>query len=241
MAVGLRTRPKSVAGLIPVSMIDWEGRLVSVIFLSGCNLRCPYCHNPELIQGDQTPGLAWDQVADQLNDKSGWIDGVVITGGEPTVSEDLPAILTELRAMGLAVKLDTNGTRPEIIKSLIADGLVDYIAMDVKSAFGRYDVVARVKGRAQQVKTAIDSVIGSGIDHEFRTTMVPGFVDNQDALAIAEYLGARGGARYFLQQFNPQTVLEAPLRAVKPFPQAYLTETARRCAEYLSTTTRGVS
>lgn len=241
MAVELRTRPRSVAGLIPVSMVDWEGKLAAIIFLSGCNLRCAYCHNPELITKNHVPAIPWEKVVDQLSEKKGWVDGVVITGGEPTIDEDLETMITALREIGLPVKLDTNGTRPDVVKDLLDKNLIEYVAMDVKAAFAGYDSVTRVRGKADKVRETIDHVIASGIDHEFRTTVVPGFVDAKDILEIAGYLAARGAKRYFLQQFNPKIVLEPSVEAIKPFPPAYLTELAARCDKHLPTKARGFS
>ena len=146
MAVELKIQPRSVAGLIPVSMVDWEGKLAAIIFLSGCNLRCAYCHNPELITKNHVASISWEKVVDQLGEKKGWIDGVVITGGEPTINEELESMIVALRQLGLPVKLDTNGTRPDVVKDLVGKGLIEFLAMDIKAAFAGYDGVTRVKG-----------------------------------------------------------------------------------------------
>jgi len=241
VAVGLKSKPRAVAGLIPVSMVDWEGKLAAIIFLSGCNLRCPYCHNPELITKNSTPSISWEKVVNQLSEKKGWIDGVVITGGEPTVNEDLETMITALRQLNLPVKLDTNGTRPEVVKGLIDKSLIEFIAMDVKAASSGYDIVTRVKGQGDKIMKTIEYIMASGIDHEFRTTVVPGFVDSDDVLEIAAHLAASGAKRYFLQQFNPKAVLEPSVEAIKPFPPAYLLELAAQCGKYLPTKARGVS
>lgn len=241
MAVELKARPRSVAGVIPVSMVDWEGKLAAIIFLSGCNLRCPYCHNPELVTKNHVPAIPWEKVVDQLSEKKGWVDGVVITGGEPTIDEDLETMIAALREIGLPVKLDTNGTRPEVVKDLLDKSLIEFLALDLKASFAGYDGVTRVKGQADKVRKTIEYVLASGIDHEFRTTVVPGFVDANDILEMAEYLAARGAKRYFLQQFNPKIVLEPSVEMIKPFPPAYLTELAARCDKFLPTKARGVS
>ncbi|MDP1809482.1 MAG: anaerobic ribonucleoside-triphosphate reductase activating protein [Actinomycetota bacterium] len=241
MAVELKIKPRSVAGLIPVSMVDWEGKLAAIIFLSGCNLRCAYCHNPELITKNHVASISWGKIVDQLSEKKGWIDGVVITGGEPTINEDLEMMIVALRHLGLPVKLDTNGTRPEVVKELIGKDLIEFLAVDIKAAFAGYDAVTRVKGQTDKVKKTIEYVLSSDIDHEFRTTVVPGFIDAKDVLEIAAYLAARGAKRYFLQQFNPKIVLEPSVEKIKPFPPAYLAELAAQCDKYLPTKARGVS
>ena len=241
MVVELRAKPRAVAGLMPVSMVDWEGKLAAIIFLSGCNLRCPYCHNPELIKKDGGSSLPWEKVVGQLSEKKGWVDGVVITGGEPTICDDLIDIAGEIRSAGFPVKLDTNGTHPEVVKGLIEKSLIDFVAMDVKAAFKNYDIVTRVRGQAAKVKETIELIETAGIDHEYRTTIVPGFVGDDDIVEIAKYLSAHGARRYFIQQFNSGTVLEANLRAVHPFPPAYVQAVADRANEFLPTKARGIS
>lgn len=220
-------------------MLDWEGKLAAVVFLKGCNLRCPYCHNPELVSGTGGPHTDWDQVDFQLRAKRGWVDGVVITGGEPTTNINLPTLAAKFKRMGLPVKLDTNGTKPEIVAQLTKQKLIDYVAMDIKSSFARYDRAAGVVGYAPKVADCIDLVIDSGLPHEFRTTMVPGLVGEDDAIAIARYLRQRGAQRYFLQQFNPGATLSADCAELRPYAPDILERLASTCAKVLPTEMRG--
>jgi pyruvate formate lyase activating enzyme len=232
----------SIAGLIPVSMVDWEGKLAAVVFTRGCNLRCPYCHNPELVTGPAGPSISWSQVTEQLKEKTGWVDGVVLTGGEPTLSPDLFDIIEDLSQLGLPVKLDTNGTRPEVVERLIAGGLIRAAAVDIKAGFDNYDAVTGgIKGYADKIKQSAELLLAAGLDPEFRTTVVPGFVDHPDVLEVARFLAERGAGRYYLQQFNPKSVLDDGLNHVKPYPPAYLHNLAEACSKHLQTTVRGAS
>lgn len=232
---------RSIAGLIPVSMIDWDGRLASVIFLSGCNFRCPYCHNPELINVRSPGFLPWTKIEDHLVEKKGWIDGVVVTGGEPTINKDLAELLTRIKQYGLAVKLDTNGSRPDVLAALLDARLVDYVAIDIKSGFETYDAAVMVDGYSDIVREAAHLVVKSGVDHEFRTTVVPGYADIGDTEKLAKLLGGMGGRRYFIQQFNPRSVFDAALTKLKPFPAAALEAAAESCRFHLPTKVRGAN
>ncbi len=233
------TELRSIAGLLPVSMVDWEGKLASVLFMKGCNLRCPYCHNPELVRTAETAHLSWDEVISQLREKKGWVDGVVITGGEPAISPELPDIVKRIRAEDFGVKLDTNGTNPEVLTELLDESALDYVALDIKAPFDIYDKVSKVSGMAEPVRRSVEAIISSGVDHEFRTTVVPGFFEPQALLEVARYLGESGGRRYYIQQFNPDTVLDESLAAVRPYPSGLLETAAADCCEFLPTKARG--
>lgn len=220
-------------------MVDWEGKLATLLFLRGCNLRCPYCHNPELVLSAGIGRLTWDEVVGQLREKKGWIDGVVITGGEPAINPELEEIIARVRAEGFSVKLDTNGTRPEVLKKLLYDGALDYVALDIKAPFEQYEKVTRVPGTAEPVWESIAALVASGIDHEFRTTVVPGFFEPNELIDVAREVGAAGGRRYFIQQFNSDNVLDESLSSVRPFPSKLLENAAEACSEFLPTKARG--
>ena len=171
----------NLRGFLPTSMLDWPGKICAVVFIGGCNFRCPYCHNPELVEaGDDADVLSWEDIRGYLEQRAGWIDGVSITGGEPTVHSDLHLLCERVRDLGMMVKLDTNGSRPGKLKELLAKEQVDFVAMDVKTSPQKY---ARVAGRRIDEKIigeSIDSILTSGIDHEFRCTVVPGLVNMAD-------------------------------------------------------------
>jgi len=243
MAVKHLTNIKGIKGFIPLSMLDWEGHLVTTIFLGGCNFRCPFCHNSSLVlQKDELPDVSVKQLEELLTSKEGWVDGVCITGGEPTIDDNLPSIARFVKELGLQVKLDTNGTMPNILKSLIDEGLIDAIAMDIKTSFDKYEDATKQANLSDRVKESIKLLIGAEsegkIELEFRTTAVPAFVDKNDVLTIAKYLKDAGAKRYYLQQFNPKTVMEPEMGEVKPYSKDRLAEIAQESTKVLPTYTR---
>lgn len=226
----------TIAGVQRAGMLDWPGRVTATVFLAGCSLRCAYCHNPELVSTPRRSESVEDLFA-YIADRRAWLDGVVVTGGEATLDPRLPALLRRLKREGMPVKLDTNGTSPEALEPLLAESLVDFIAMDVKALPERYE---RVVGRADvwpMVERSIQTVIASGVDHEFRTTCYPIAVGPQDLHKIAALLV--GGRRYVLQQFRPQRTLDPAAVSVRPHEPSTLCRAAERCSTYLPTIVRG--
>ncbi len=221
-------------------MIDWEGKIAAVVFLAGCNCKCPYCHNPELINPVGPSFVPWQDIMDRLKKKKGWIDGVVITGGEPTVFNDLSFLISEFRRADLKIKLDTNATNPDVIKKLLDDKMLDYVAIDIKTSFDKYDAVTKSEGLGENVRETTEAVILAGVSHEFRTTVVPGLCEPQDVVQIAKYLSEAGAERYYIQQFNPQTVLVKKLKMLRPFPSEILAGLKEACNAYLPTQIRGL-
>lgn len=195
-------------GFIDTSFVDWDGRVSAVAFTGGCNLRCVYCYNFGLVlhpeKFDMVPA---DYILKYLEENNDFIDGLVITGGEPTLQPDLAGFCQIVKALGIAIKLDTNGTNPQSLQKLIDKGLVDYIAMDVKAPFdkGKYSKIAATKlnGLFKDITTTAELIISSGIDHEFRTTVVPTHHTSEDIESIAFSLS--GAKRYYLQKFQPHT------------------------------------
>lgn len=227
-----------IAGFIGSGMLDWPGRLSTTVFLGGCNLRCPFCHNPELVTPPRRRQLVTDDVLAHLRAKRDWIDGVVVTGGEPTTDPSLESLLRTLKAEGIPVKLDTNGTSPGVLERLLGENLVDFVALDVKSAPERYDLVTRTSGVWSAVERCISLVIGSGVDHEFRTTCYPSAVETADLPQIASHLV--GGTRYAIQQFRPQRTLDPGASTVRPHAPEALRRAALCCAVHIPTVVRGV-
>lgn len=230
-----------IAGLQPVSMLDWPGKLAAVVFLSGCNLRCPFCHNPELVLPPKNSRfLDLDEVKQQLRLKLDWLDGVVVTGGEPTIYADIIALLKEFKALGLLVKLDTNGTAPKLIKTLIEQKLLDFIALDLKTHPATYEKVVKKSEVGEQVKATLELIAQHSLSHEIRTTVVPQLLSEEDILEVAKLLNSFGLKKYVLQQFNPQVVLDPDFKQIKPWPGDYLKEVALKCNTYVKTELRGV-
>jgi pyruvate formate lyase activating enzyme len=160
-----------IAGLQKVSLIDYPGKIAAVVFTQGCNLRCGYCHNPELVYPESfNPPYVLTDIFDFLNTRRGRLEGVVVTGGEPTLQEDLADFLKEIKAMEYSVKLDTNGTNPSAVSGLIRFKLVDYIAMDIKAPFSKYTQICGASVDTKNIAESITLLENSGVDHHFRTT-----------------------------------------------------------------------
>lgn len=226
-----------IAGFTPVGMIDWPGKVAATVFLSGCDFRCPFCHNPQLSKVG-TDASQWDALRAYLRMRRSWIDGVVVSGGEPTDDPGLVALLDALAEESVPVKLDTNGSHPELLGRLIAEQLVDYVAVDVKTTPERYQAATGRADAAERLGRAVEVVRDSGIAHEFRTTVYPGIVDLDDLAVIANSLA--GCDLYALQQFRPGTTLDPAAGSVIPFHKDALEAIRERCDRHVPTILRGV-
>ncbi len=198
----------NIKGFVDTSFVDWDGRVSCVVFTGSCNLRCTYCYNFGLVlHPEKFESIPEELILDFIEEHSDFLDGVCITGGEPTLQKDLEGFCRKVKGFGVQVKLDTNGTNPQFLRKLIDDGLIDYVAMDVKARLepAAYSGVAgtNLNGGVSDIKRTIGVIIGSGIEHEFRTTVVPGQHTGDDIEAIARSL--KGAKRYRLQKFQPHT------------------------------------
>ena len=210
-----------IKGLQKTSLIDYPGKICSVVFLANCNFRCPYCQNPDLILNHRKmPNIPEKEVFEHLEKRRKWIDGVCITGGEPCLHDGLVEFIEKTRSMGFLVKLDTNGTNPEMLSYLIRKKLLNYIAMDIKAPLRRYSEVAGVKVRVLDIRSSVSLILKSGIDYEFRTTVVPRLFNEDDMLSIAKWL--KGARRYAIQQFRPVTTLDREYQKEKAYPEQKL-------------------
>ncbi len=225
-----------LAGVQRAGMLDWPGRVAATAFLAGCPLRCPYCHNPELIGTCRRPEPSEALLA-HVRERRNWLDGVVITGGEATADPAIGDLLAALKAEGMPIKLDTNGTAPDVLQRLLADGLVDFVALDVKATPQRYDRATGTPGVWPLVERSIRVILDSGVDHEFRTTCYPLAVGPDDPVRIASLL--RGGRRYVLQQFRASRTLDPAAVSVRPHASETLCRAAERCSTHLPTIVRG--
>jgi pyruvate formate lyase activating enzyme len=194
-------------GLQKNSLIDFPGKISCVLFLYGCNFDCPYCQNPDLVRGKRSSSSPLDEsgVYQFLERRKRLLDGVVISGGEPTLAEDLTPLCEKIKGMGYPVKLDTNGSRPQVIKHLINEGLVDYIAMDIKTAPSQYATFAKTDYDSTDIRASIQIIMESSLPHEFRTTCVKPFVDSGIIECVAKTIS--GANRYVLQRFNDTRIL----------------------------------
>ena len=212
-----------ICGLEGVSLIDYPGRIASVVFLGGCNFRCPFCQNPDLVlRPESLPAFASEDVIRAVLQRKGLVDGVVVTGGEPLLDgKALTAFLLMFREAGLAVKLDTNGYEADTLSEVLGAGLVDYVAMDVKTSLQRYEAAVGRVVDPDRIRRAVEVIKTSGIRHEFRTTCVPGLVAVDDIMDIAKLLGP--GEQCVLQQFRAKSELIDPSCAdITPYSDATL-------------------
>ena len=191
-----------IGGLQKLSLIDYPGKLAAVIFTQGCNFRCPYCYNAQLVLPEKfREPLAQADVFEFLQGRKEYLQGVVVTGGEPTQQADLISFLDKIRQMGYLVKLDTNGSHPQILKKIIALKLINFIAMDVKAPLDKYMKLAGVSVPLDNIRESIQIILNSDIAYQFRTTVVKSLLALQDIKKIVFLLNGTGN--YVLQQFRP--------------------------------------
>jgi pyruvate formate lyase activating enzyme len=214
-------------GLQKTSLIDFPDRIATVVFTPGCNLRCPFCHNWRLILEPKGPFLADKSVLVILESRKQQVDSVVITGGEPTMQADLPKFLTELKERGFHVKLDTNGFFPDVLEKSLR--YLDYVALDVKTSLEKY---CRLGANDASNFLGTMNILKQGIvDYEFRTTVVPGFVDAEDIPKIGELV--RDAKRFAFQQFIPDDSLDKSLSEVKPYSPEVIGDFASVMKKYV--------
>ena len=185
-------------GLLKLTLLDFPGKCACTAFFSGCNFRCPFCHNAALVRGEGE-NISEEEFFKFLSRREGVLDGVCITGGEPLLQRDIADFMRRIKEMGFAVKLDTNGSFPEKLKGLVKEGLVDYVAMDIKSSPEGYGRAAGCPVNLERVRESVDFLLSGAVDYEFRTTVATGAVLFSDMEGIGELI--RGAKRYFLQGF----------------------------------------
>lgn len=188
-----------ISGLQKTTLLDYPGTVACTVFLAGCNLRCPFCHNASLVVRPAEDALTEEEFFAFLRKRKGILDGVCVTGGEPTLRPGLPEFLKKIKDLGYLVKLDTNGTNPELLAKLISDGLVDYVAMDIKNAPSRYAEICGGVDVLDSVKKSAELLMKGAVDYEFRTTCVRPYHDEAAMVEIGQWLA--GARRYYLQKF----------------------------------------
>jgi pyruvate formate lyase activating enzyme len=193
-----------LAGLQKNSFIDFPGKIGCALFVTGCNFACPYCHNPELARGEYPQRIPQSRAIEFLKSRQGMLEGVTITGGEPTLSNEITALCQTVKALGYKVKLDTNGSRPEVIRQLLAQHVVDFIAMDIKAPLNDYDPFCSIPDIHTKLAASIRIIMECAPAYEFRTTCAAPLVNAAAVHAIARSI--RGAASYVLQSFNRQAV-----------------------------------
>ena len=193
--------------------MDFPGRVASIVFMGGCNMRCHYCYNPDLVLRTAKP-ISEEYIISTLSERKRFIDAVVVTGGEPTIQPELPDFLSRLKALGFAVKLDTNGTNPKMLEEIISKGLVDYVAMDVKAPWSKYSEIIGLNLDVEKIRASVEIIKERAPDYEFRTTAAPALT-NSDLMQIAAQISP--AKRWFIQQFSASAKILDPEILKCPF------------------------
>ncbi len=224
--------PLPIKGLQKTSLIDYPGKLASVIFVGGCNFRCPFCHNAEIVLNpDKMPDISEEETLKFLESRKKWVEGVVLTGGEPTIHKDLPYFIEKIKKLGYPVKLDTNGTNNVMLRQLIKAGFLDYIAMDIKAPPPKYEAAAGVSGGLIDIKESVKDIMASGIKYEFRTTVVPKLHTEADIIEIGKWLN--GADKFVIQQFRPVTPINPDYKMEKAYPRTKLDDFADKLRPFI--------
>lgn len=239
---GVKENSIHIKGFIPSGMLDWPGKLAATVFLAGCNFRCPYCQNFELVlYHKKFKDIEVDELLSYLVSRRMWVEHLVVTGGEPTISTGIFSFLRMLKESGFKVKLDTNGSRPKVLKKLINDGLVDFIAMDVKGPIERYPEIVKAPVDLEAIYESIKTIVMSdGLEYEFRLTFVPGLLNVDDVVATAKKLKDIGAEKLVIQQFQNSSTLDESLRTRSPLPRRYLEDVVQRIKGFMEAELRGV-
>ena len=225
-----------IGGLQKVSLIDYPGLISAIIFLQGCNFKCSYCHNPELVDSKLfQPCIKEKEVLDFLNMRRGKLDAVVITGGEPTIHDGLALFIKQIKKMGFAVKLDTNGSQPQVIKNLLDEKLLDLIAMDIKAPLEKYKDIVKTQVNPDSIKESIRLILKSKISYEFRTTVVQSQLEEKDILQIGKMIV--GAKHYVLQKFVPVKTLDKKLLKEKSYPDEKFQKIKKRLEHQIPSVT----
>jgi pyruvate formate lyase activating enzyme len=191
-----------LGGVQWTTLVDYPGHLAATVFTAGCNFRCPFCHNPELVLPEriaESSSLDAEEVLEELGHRAGFLEGVVVSGGEPTLHPELPKFLQRIKTLGLSVKLDTNGSRPDVVETVLMRGWVDHVAMDIKAPLERYSTMAGVPIDPEKIQRSIRLVRTLASSYEFRTTAAPG-LSERDICTLGEDLS--GASAYWLQVFR---------------------------------------
>lgn len=234
-----------IYGWVKTSLVDYPGNIASSIFLAHCNFQCPYCHNPDLVlaPADRDPPISEREVLDYLHRYSRTLEGICMSGGEPLLHARVPEFLCEVRSIGIKIKVDTNGSCPTMLERLIKDDLVDYVAMDIKGPLEKIQSITRTTIPPDLLRRSLEAsvcmLMDGPVEYEFRTTVVPGLLEEKDFEAIGRWL--QGSRRFVLQQFRPGHTLDPAYTLFKPFSSQYLQQIAQQMKNFIEDCTiRGI-
>lgn len=223
-----------IKGFLETSFVDWPGKLCSVLFLSRCNFRCPYCHNhPLIFHSERYPSIPFEAILSRLRSFADWIDGICLTGGEPTLHRDLPSLIGKIKRYGFSVKLDTNGSNPQMLENLIEARQIDFVSMDVKAPLDPFSYRRSIGLSVDltPILRSIEILKRGEVEYQFRTTVVPGIHREEDIKKVGDQL--RVGQRLVLQNFNPENPLDPSLKSILPYDPKVLKEMEREVQEMI--------
>lgn len=230
-----------IGGLQRLTLIDYPGKLAATVFLAGCNFRCPWCYSSELVLPEKIknqPKISENEFFEFLDGKKGLLEGVVICGGEPTLNKDLMDFIGKIKEMGFSVKLDTNGTNPELLKELLDKKMIDYVAMDIKAPKDKYQKLTGKKINLADIEKSValllslplNSRIQKLADYEFRTTLVPNLLQKEDIISISRWIS--GAERYYVQNFRPEKNIDKEYEGIKPYPDDYVLDIVKAISPF---------
>lgn len=224
-----------IGGLQKTTLIDYPGKVACTVFFIGCNFYCPFCYSSELVLPEKIklqPQIREKELFDFLKERKGLLEGIVICGGEPTINPHLPNFIKKIKDLGYLVKLDTNGSNPEMLKKLIDEKLINYVAMDIKAPKEKYNLAAGVKVNINNIKKSIKILKRGKIDYEFRMTVVPTLHSKEDIIEIAKWIGP--AKKFFLQNFRAEKTLNPEFKKIKPYSEDFLSEIQKEISPYFA-------
>lgn len=225
-----------IGGLQKTTLIDFPGRIAATIFLCGCNFRCPWCYSSELVLPEKIknqPKITKKEFFKFLKSRKELLEGIVVCGGEPTINKDLPDFIKKIKNLGFLVKIDTNGSNPQMLKNLIDKKLIDYVALDIKGPKKKYSQLTGVKVDIKKIQKSIDTLREDEIDYEFRSTIVPSLHIKEDVIEMGKWIS--GAKRYYLQNFRSEKTIDPKFEKIKPYPQEFLLEIQKIISPFFET------
>ena len=222
-----------IGGLQKTTLIDYPGRLAATVFLIGCNFRCSFCYSAELVLPDKIknqPRISQKEFFSFLKERKGLLEAITVCGGEPCLNKDLPAFIRKIKKFGYLVKLDTNGSNPKMLKKLINEKLVDYVAMDIKAPKEKYMKIVGKSVNIDDIEESINILKQNKVDYEFRTTVVPAIHSKKDIIEIAKWLNP--AKKYYLQSFRPEKTIDPKFLKKKPYSKELLLEIKKEISRF---------
>lgn len=225
-----------IGGLQKTTFIDFPGRIAATVFLMGCNFRCPWCYSSELVLPNKIkiqPEISEEYFLKFLKSRKELLEGIVICGGEPMINKDLPDFIRKIKKQGLLIKIDSNGSNPQMLKNLIDEKIIDYVAMDIKGPKEKYNEFSGKIVDIKKIQKSIDILKEGKIDYEFRSTIVPLLHTKEDILKMAKWI--RGAKRYYLQNFRPEKTINPSFGEIKPYSREFLLEIQKIISPFFET------